>query len=99
MRDAVLHETNQISLFGIMTVNPGLISAITVTVILLVAAVCIRIFVIPKFKYVPGKFQMMLEQVVGMFDNLAKTNSPWRNGFLGGLCDCGRRVYFCGNAV
>ena len=83
MRDAVLHETNQISLFGIMTVNPGLISAITVTVILLVAAACIRIFVIPKFKYVPGKFQMMLEQVVGMFDNLAKTNSPWRNGFLG----------------
>ena len=96
MRDAVLHETNQISLFGIMTVNPGLISAITVTVILLVAAVCIRIFVIPKFKYVPGKFQMMLEQVVGMFDNLAKTNSPWRNGFLGGLCVCGRRVYFVG---
>ena len=54
-----------------------------VTVILLVAAALIRIFVIPRFKYVPGKFQMLLEQVVGLFDNLAKSNSPWRHGFLG----------------
>ena len=31
MRDAVLHETNKISLFGLKNVNPGLISAVTVT--------------------------------------------------------------------
>lgn len=30
MRDAVLHEENQISLFGWKNVNPGLISAMTV---------------------------------------------------------------------
>lgn len=82
MRDAVLHETNQISLFG-FTVNPALISGMVVTVVLLIAAAIIRIFVIPRFRYVPGKFQMLLEQVVGMFDGMAKTNSPWRNGFLG----------------
>ena len=83
MRDAVLHEDNRISLFGLKDVNPALISAMVVTVILLVAAALIRIFVIPRFKYVPGKFQMLLEQVVGLFDNLAKSNSPWRHGFLG----------------
>ena len=83
MRDAVLHETNKISLFGIKEVNPALISAFTVTAVLLIAALLIRIFVIPKFKYVPGKFQLLLETWVGFFDNLAKTNSPHRNGFLG----------------
>ena len=83
MKDAVLHETNKISFFGIKDVNPAFVSAVTVTVVLLVIAACIRIFVIPKFKIVPGKFQMLLEQLVGLFDNLAKSNSPHRNGFLG----------------
>lgn len=83
MKDAVLHESNKISLLGILDVNPALISAFTVTGIVLLAAACIRIFVIPKFQYVPGKFQLLLEQLVGFFDNLAKTNSPHRNGFLG----------------
>ena len=83
MRDAVLHESNQISLFGLRPVNPGFISALVVTATLLIAALCIRIFVIPKFSYVPGKFQLVLEQLVSTFDNLAKTNSPWRNSFLG----------------
>lgn len=83
MRDAVLHETNKINFLGIKEVNPALVSAVTVTVILLLAAVIIRIFVIPRFTYVPGKFQLLLEQVVGLFDGLAKSNSPHRNGFLG----------------
>ena len=83
MRDAVLHETNKISLFGMMDINPGLASAFVVTGILLTAALLIRLLVIPKFKIVPGKFQLLLEQGVGMFDNLAKTNSPGRNKFLG----------------
>ncbi len=83
MRDAVLHETGRISLWGLKDVNPALISAITITVVLLIIAACIRIFVIPKFRYVPGRFQLLLEQWVGLFDGLAKSNSPHRNGFLG----------------
>lgn len=83
MRDAVLHESNKISLFGIMEVNPAVVSAFTVTGILLVFALIVRIFVIPKFKYIPGKFQLLLEQLVQFFDGLAKSNSPHRNGFLG----------------
>ena len=83
MKDAVLHETNRVSLFGIKDVNPAVISAFTVTAVLLIFALLVRIFVIPKFTYVPGKFQMLLEMWVGYFDNLAKTNSPYRNKFLG----------------
>ncbi len=71
MRDAVLHESGKISLLGLKDVNPALISAIAVTVILLLAAACIRMFAIPKFRYVPGRFQLLLEQWVGWFDGLA----------------------------
>lgn len=84
MRDAVLHETGKVSLFGLINVNPALISAITVTCVLLFAALIIRIFVIPRFTLVPNKAQLVLEEAVGYFDNLAKTNSPQMNKLLGG---------------
>lgn len=83
MRDAVLHETNKISLFGLLDVNPGLISAFTVTGIVFVFSLAVRIFIIPKFKLVPGNFQLLLESLVGFFDGLASSNSPHRNKFLG----------------
>ena len=82
MQDAVLHEENTVDIFGFQA-NPGLVSAYLVTIILLVAAALIRIFAIPKFKRVPGKFQLAVESIVGWFDRLAKTNSPHRNSFLG----------------
>ncbi len=84
LKDAVLHETNKISLFGFIDVNPGLISAYVVTAVLLLFALIVRIFVIPRFKMVPGKFQFVLEQIVSFFNNLAVTNSPGKSGFLGG---------------
>ena len=83
MRDAVLHEKNRISFFGRGDVAPATVSAITVTGILLFFAAIARIFVIPRFKIVPGKLQLLLEELVGFFDKLAKTNSPHRNSFLG----------------
>ena len=84
MKDAVLHESAKVDLFGLATVNPGLISAYTVTAVFFIFALIVRIFAIPKFKIMPGKFQMLLEKAVGMFEDLAVSNSPHRNGFLGG---------------
>ena len=83
MRDAVLHETGQVSLFGIKNVNPGLISAYVVTVVLLVLAVCLRIFAVPHFKEVPGKLQMLIELWVDTFRGMAEKNSPHNNKVLG----------------
>lgn len=83
MRDAVLHETGKISLFGIINVNPAVISAYTVTLILLILAAAVRIFAVPRFKTIPNKLQLLLEEAVGFFDNLAKSNSPHKNHFLG----------------
>lgn len=82
MRDAVLHDVNKVSLFGIMDVNPGLIAGFIVSGILIIFALICRLFVIPKFTLVPGKFQTVLETVVGLFDGMAKGNSKI-NGFLG----------------
>lgn len=82
MRDEVLHETNKINLFG-LEVNPGLISAFMVTGVIFVFSLIVRIFVIPKFTYVPKKFQLVLETAVGTFDDMAKSSSPGRNKFLG----------------
>lgn len=82
MQDAVMHGSNKVNFFG-MQVNPGLISGFLVTGILFVFALIVRIFVIPRFKIVPGKFQLLLEELVGIFDRMAKTSSPHRNNFLG----------------
>ncbi len=82
MNDAVLHTRNLVSLFG-LEVNPGLISSYVVSATLILFAIIVRIFFIPRFKYVPKKFQLLLEQAVGFFDNLAIDNSPKRNKLLG----------------
>ena len=82
MRDAVLHDMNKVSLFGLMDVNPGLIAGFIVSGILILFALICRIFVIPRFKTVPGKFQLVLETAVGIFDGMAKSSSKI-NGFLG----------------
>ena len=90
MRDAVLHENAKVRLFGILSVNPALVSAYTVTGIIFVFALIVRIFVIPKFSNTPVRFQLLLEQAVGIFDGLAKSNSPHRHKFLGAY------VFFAG---
>ena len=82
MRDAVLHDLNKVSLFGLIDVNPGLMAGFIVSGILMVFALICRIFIIPKFKMVPGKFQLVLETAVGLFDNMSKGNSKI-HGFLG----------------
>ncbi len=93
MRDAVLHDENKISLFG-LPVNPGLISAYVVSGILLLAALLIRIFAVPRFKYTPGKFQAIIEKAVEFFTDMAKSNSPHKTNFVGAyIFSAG--VYIC----
>jgi len=82
MKDSVLHEHNRMSLFG-LEVNPGLISAYVVTAALLLAAAAIRIFAIPRFKTVPGKFQAAIEKLVEFFADMAAQNSPHKPRFVG----------------
>ena len=96
MRDAVLHEENKISLFGLLDVNPAVISGFTVTGVLLVFALLVRLFFVPRMKTVPGRFQLLLESAVGCFDGLAKEGSPHRNRFLGGYVFAAGAYIFIG---
>ena len=83
MRDAVLHDVNRVSLFGLKDVNPGLIAAMTVSALLIGFALIVRIFVIPRFREVPGRFQLLLEQAVMTLDGLAGVHEPGRRTFVG----------------
>ncbi len=95
MKDAVLHETGRINLFGAVQVNPALVSAYIVTAILIVFAVIVRIFFIPRFTPIPGKFQYLLEKGVGLFTGLAKENSPHKTQFIGGyIFTAGAYIFF-----
>ena len=82
MEDGVLHESNRVSLFG-REVNPSVISGFTVTGLLLLAAALIRLFAIPRFTYVPGKFQTVLERMTEFFTDLAHSNSPHKPDLVG----------------
>lgn len=94
MRDGVLHEHNKMSLFG-LEVNPGLISAYMLTAILLVVATLIRIFAIPKFTIIPGKFQSVIEKLVEFFSDMAHSNSHHKPHFVGAyIFSAGVYIFF-----
>lgn len=83
MRDAVLHDVNRVSLFGLKDVNPGLISALCVSGSLLVIALILRVFVIPRFRIIPGKLQLLLETAVSFFDDLTGNHDAGKCTFAG----------------
>lgn len=80
-------------------VNPSFYSAVITTGVLLFAALLIRIFVIPRFKTVPGKFQTVLEWIVNFFSGLATENSPHRHGYLGAFNFSAGLFVFVGTMV
>lgn len=82
LRDAVLHETNKVNFFG-MVVNPSVLAGFIVVIAILIGALLIRIFIIPKFSYTPGKAQIVVEMLFSFFDDQAKTHNPKLNRFLG----------------
>lgn len=94
MKDAVLHEHNKVSFFG-LAVNPAVVSGYIVTAVLLIAALLIRIFAIPKFKNVPNKFQSVIEKAVEFFSGMAKSNSPHKPKFVGAyIFSAGIYIFF-----
>lgn len=94
MKDSVLHEHNKMSFFG-LEVNPGLISAYMVTAILLLGAALVRIFAIPRFKTVPGKFQSVIEMLVEFFSDMAHKNSHHEPHFVGAyIFSAGVYIFF-----
>ena len=97
MKEVVLPEDVDF-LFGIK-VNPSFYSAMIVTAFLLLVAVIIRIFVIPRFKTVPGKFQALLEKIVEFFADMSENNCHKPNGYLGPFIFSAGLFIFCGTMI
>lgn len=85
-------------LFGIK-VSPSFYSALIVTGFLLLVALIIRIFVIPRFKKVPGKFQALLEKMVEFFSNMSEDNCASPNAYLGPYIFSAGLFIFFGTAI
>ena len=57
-------EMMEIPIFGGIEVSETLFSAVLASLIIIILAIIIRIFFIPKFKTIPSKFQLILEMSV-----------------------------------
>jgi len=62
---------------GGFTISAGLLAGIVTSLIIIIAALIIRIFIIPRFKEVPtSRIQHFLEGLVGFFGGMSKDNVP-----------------------
>ncbi|MDO5037305.1 MAG: F0F1 ATP synthase subunit A [Tissierellia bacterium] len=95
MKDAVLHEDFKIGLLG-LEVNPAVVSGFIVTLLILLGALGLRLFLIPKFKFVPSGGQLVLEEALGLFEGMAREKSPHRHGFLSVYLFCVGTYVFLG---
>ena len=57
-------EIIHIPVFGGIDVSQTLVSAVLASLVIIIFAAIVRIFFIPKFKIIPGRFQMILEMSV-----------------------------------
>lgn len=95
MREALLPQN--VNFFG-LGVNPSFYTGLIVSGFLILCAILIRIFVIPRFKIVPGKFQSILESFVLMFDNMNEENVSGRN-FMGAYVSGAAAFIFLGTMI
>lgn len=95
MREALLPEN--VNFLGLQ-VNPSFYTSLIVAGILILFAVIMRVFVIPRFKDVPGKLQSALESIVLMFDKMNEENSDTR-AFMGAYVFSAAAYIFLGTMV
>ena len=95
MREALLPEN--VNFLG-LGVNPSFYTSLIVAGVLILLAVAMRVFVIPRFKDVPGKVQSVLESIVLMFDKMNEENSYTR-AFMGAYVFSAAAYIFLGTMV
>ena len=95
MREALLPEN--VNFLG-LGVNPSFYTSLIVAGVLIIFAIVMRIFVIPRFKDVPGKLQSCLESIVLMFDKMNEEHSSTR-AFMGAYVFSAALYIFLGTMV
>ncbi|MDR3217223.1 MAG: F0F1 ATP synthase subunit A [Clostridiaceae bacterium] len=82
--DAVREAINpELVKLGAIEVDPAIFTAFGVTVVIILAALIIRILVIPRFKKYPRGLQLMLESIVSYFDKSAEHAVHRHASFVG----------------
>jgi len=95
MREALLPDN--VNFLG-LGVNPSFYTSLIVAGVLILLAVIIRVFAVPRFKDVPGKLQSVLESIVLMFDKMNEDNSSTR-AFMGAYVFSAALYIFVGTMV
>ncbi len=95
MKEALLPDN--VSFFG-LGVNPSFYTSMIVAGVLILFAIVMRVFVIPRFTDVPGKLQSVLESIVLMFDKMNEENSTTR-AFMGAYVFSAAAYIFLGTMV
>ena len=95
MREALLPEN--VNFLG-LGVNPSFYTSLIVAGVLILLAVAMSVFVIPRFKDVPGKVQSVLESIVLMFDKMNEENFYTR-AFMGAYVFSAAAYIFLGTMV
>ena len=95
MREALLPEN--VNFLG-LGVNPSFYTSLIVAGVLILLAVILRVFVIPRFTDVPGKLQSVLESIVLMFDKMNEEHTSTR-AFMGAYVFSAALYIFLGTMV
>ena len=95
MKEALLPEN--VDFLG-LGVNPSFYTSLIVAGVLILLAVLVRVFAIPRFKDVPGRLQSVLESIVLMFDKMNEENDTSR-AFMGAYVFSAAAYIFLGTMV
>ena len=95
MKEALLPEN--VDFLG-LGVNPSFYTSLIVAGVLILLAVVVRVFVVPRFKDVPGPLQTVLESIVLMFDKMNEENDSTR-AFMGAYVFSAALYIFLGTMV
>ena len=96
LREAILPE--KIEFLG-LEVGPSLFTAFLVTAIVVLFCLAVRLFALPRFKKVPGRFQLFLEGLVGVFNNMAHEATHKYRGFISSYIFTAASYIFLGTMI
>lgn len=96
LKEAILPE--KVDFLG-LKVGPSLYTAFLVTVIVVIFCLAVRLFALPRFKKVPGKFQLFLEGLVSSFGKMAKESTHKYTRFISAYIFAAASYIFLGTLI
>lgn len=96
LKEAIVPEKTD---FLGLKVGPSLFTAFLVTLIVIIFCLAVKFIALPRFKKVPGRFQLFLEGLVGFFNNIAKESAHKYTGFISSYIFAAASYIFLGTVI